>query len=346
MHQDIAMSRRRVTIDDVAKLAGVSYQTVSRVINNQPHVSPATKQRVQEVIAETGYRPSPIARSLVTARTATIGLVVPDISNPFFSAIARGVEQVAYTHGYSVLLCNTGEDASRELEVLHTLDERYVDGVIVCGLREDDAPLQQALAHFRAAVMVNRRFADETVPAILVDDVLGGYLATQHLLQLGHTAIGFIAGPTTSYSGIKRLQGYEQALTEAGIERRDDWVHYCIPTVAGGEAAVHSLLANHPELSALFCYNDLIAVSALRACATVGRRIPEDLAVVGYDDIMLATLVSPPLTSCHVPRMELGNQAVSTLLNCINDEADRCGETVITPELVIRASTVGVDLAV
>ena len=179
------MSRRRVTINDVAKLAGVSYQTVSRVINNKPNVSTTTRQRVQEIITETGYRPSPIARSLVTARTATIGLVVPDISNPYFSAIARGVEQVAYAHNYSVLLCNTGEDASRELEVLHTLDERYVDGVIACGLRQEDAPLQQALAQFRAAVLVNRRFADEAIPAIMVDDVLGGYMATQHLLQIG-----------------------------------------------------------------------------------------------------------------------------------------------------------------
>jgi LacI family transcriptional regulator len=340
------MSRRCVTINEVAKLAGVSHQTVSRVINNKPHVSPATKQRVQEIITETGYRPNIIARSLATARTATIGLVVPDISNPYFSAIARGVEQVAYTHGYSVLLCNTGEDASRELEVLHTLDEKYVDGVIVCGLRQDDAPIQQALAHFQAAVIVNRRLENEMASAILVDDILGGYLATQHLLQLGHTKVGFIAGPTTSYSGVKRLQGYEQALTEAGIERRDDWVRYCTPTVTGGEAAVHSLLATHPEVSALFCYNDLIAVGALRACAAAGRRIPEDLAVVGFDDIMLATLVSPPLTSCHVPCVEMGSQAISTLLNCIKNESGEYNEIVITPELVIRASTVGADTTV
>ncbi len=340
------MSRRRVTIDDVAKLAGVSYQTVSRVINNKPYVSETTRQRVQEVIAETGYRPSPIARSLVTARTATIGLVVPDISNPYFSAIARGVEQVAYSKNYNVLLCNTGEDASRELEVLHALDERYVDGVIVCGLREEDALLQEALVHFRAAVLVNRRFADETIPAIVVDDVLGGYLATQHLLQMGHTAVGFIAGPTTSYSGAKRLQGYEKALTEAGLERQIDWVQHCPPTVVGGQLATQTLLANHPEITALFCYNDLVAVGALRDCAAVGRRVPQDMAIVGYDDIMLATLVSPPLTSCHVPRVEMGSQAVSMLLNCINNETDRCDEIVVTPELVVRASTMGVDTAV
>lgn len=340
------MSRRRVTIDDVAKLAGVSYQTVSRVINNKPYVSTATRQRVQEVIDETGYRPSPIARSLVTARTATIGLVVPDISNPYFSAIAQGVEQVAYAHNYSVLLCNTGEDASRELEVLQTLDERYVDGVIACGLRQKDAPLQQALAQFRAAVMVNRRFTDEAIPAIIVDDVLGGYMATQHLLQLGHTAVGFLAGPIASYSGNRRLLGYEQALTEADIEHRADRIQHCLPTVAGGEAATHSLLANHPEVSALFCFNDLVAIGALRDCAAVGRRVPEDVAIVGYDDITMATLVSPPLTTCHVPRVEMGSQAVSMLLNCINDETNSCDEVIVTPRLVIRASTLEANTAV
>ncbi len=335
-----------MTIDDIAKLAGVSYQTVSRVINNKPYVSAATKQRVQKVIAEMDYRPNPIARSLATARTATIGLVVPDISNPYFSAIARGVEQVAYAHNYSVLLCNTGEDASRELEVLHTLDERYVDGVIACGLRHEDALLQEALTQFPATVLVNRHFTDETIPAIMVDDVLGGYMATQHLLQMGHTAVGFMAGPTNSYSGVKRLQGYQQALEEANIVCRTGWVQHSLPTVAGGEAAAHSLLSNHPELSALFCYNDLVAIGVLRHCAVQGRRVPQDMAIVGYDNIMLATLVSPPLTTCHVPREEMGSQAVSMLLNCINNEAKKCDEIVVTPELIIRASTVGVDTAV
>ena len=340
------MSRRRVTIDDVAKLAGVSYQTVSRVINNKPYVSAATKQRIQEVIEETGFRPSPIARSLVTARSATIGLVVPDISNPYFSAIARGVEQVAYTNNYNVLLCNTGEDASRELEVLHTLDERFVDGVIACGLRQEDAPLQQALAQFHGAVLVNRQFAEEAIPAVMVDDILGGYMAVQHLLELGHTAVAFLAGPTTSYSGARRLQGYKQALAEAGIEHQPGWIQHCPPTVAGGEAATQFLLTNHPEISALFSYNDLVAIGALRDCAAVGRRVPEDVAIVGYDGITMSALVSPSLTTCRVPRVDMGSQAVLMLLSCINDKTGSCGEMMVTPELVIRASTVGVDTAV
>lgn len=333
------MGQRRVTIADVADLAGVSYQTVSRVINGKPDVSAATRQRVQEIIAETGYRPSHIARSLVSARTATIGLVVPDISNPFFSAIARGAEQVASANKYIILLCNTGEDASREIEVLNMLHERYVDGVIVCGLRQKEAPIQTALAQFPAVVLVNRRFEEIRFPAVLVDDLLGGYLASQHLLNMGHTAIGFVAGPITSYSGIKRLQGYKQALAEAGIESQDDWVQHCLPTVTDGEKAAHLLLDTHPELSALFCYNDLVALGALNYCAASGRRVPEDIAITGFDDIMLASVVSPALTTCHIPREKLGTLAASMLLDCINDEAEKCDEIVVKPELVIRASS-------
>ncbi len=339
------MSRRRVTIDDVAELAGVSYQTVSRVINNRPDVRDATRERVQQVIDETGYRPSHIARSLVTARTATIGLVVPDISNPFFSAIARGAEQVASANKYIILLCNTGEDASREIEVLNMLHERYVDGVIVCGLRQKEAPIQTALSQFRAVVLVNRRFKEIRFPAVLVDDLLGGYLASQHLIKMGHTAIGFVAGPFTSYSGIKRLQGYEQALAEAGIEPEDDWVQHCLPTVEDGEKAAHLLLNKRPELSALLCYNDLVALGALRYCAASGRSVPEDIAIAGFDDIMLASVVSPALTTCHAPRKELGSMAVSMLLDCINDQEDKCDEIVVKPELVIRASTSATQFA-
>lgn len=335
-----------MTINDVAKLAGVSYQTVSRVINNKPNVSAATRQRVQEVIDEIGYRPSPIARSLATARSATIGLVVPDISNPYFSAIARGVEQVAYANNYNVLLCNTGEDASRELEVLHTLDERFVDGVIACGLRQEDAPLQEALAHFRGSVLVNRQFSDETSPVVMVDDILGGLIATQHLLELGHTAIAFLAGPSTSYSGDRRLAGYKQALAEAGIECQPSWVQYCPPTVVGGETAARSMLTNHPELSALFCYNDMVAIGALRECAALGRRIPDDIAIVGYDGISLSALVSPSLTTCHVPRVDMGSQAASMLLSCINDAANSRDQKIVTPALIIRESTLRTDTAV
>lgn len=333
------MSQRRVTISDVAEKAGVSYQTVSRVINNNPHVSATTRQRVTKIIAETGYRPSHIARSLVTARTTTIGLVVPDISNPFFAVLACGAEQVATERGYTILLSSTSEDVSREVEVLHTLDERYVDGVIVCGFREKDELLQEALSHFNAVVLVNRTLEDESLPAVLIDDALGGYLVTRHLLKAGHTAVGFLAGPSNSYSGAGRMQGYMRALAEAGIEPEMGWVKHCTPTFYHGQEAARELLQTHRQLSALFCYNDLVALGALRGCDALGYRVPADIAIAGFDDIMLAGIVSPALTTCHVPREEMGRLAAAMLLNCIDKEASSCSEIVVKPELVVRSST-------
>lgn len=339
-HIIMPMSRRRVTIDDVADLAGVSYQTVSRVINNRPDVREATRQRVQEIIDQTGYRPSHIARSLATSRTATIGLVVPDISNPFFAVIARGAEQVAMERGYTILLSSTSEDVSREIEVLHMLDERYVDGVIVCGFREEDELLQEALSNFNAVVLVNRRLEGESLPVVLVDDALGGYLVTRHLLQQGHEAVGFLAGPANSYSGAGRLRGYKRAIVEAGIGPEKGWVKHCKPTVYHGQQAARELLETHRELSALFCYNDLVALGALKGCIALGFAVPADVAIAGFDDIMLAGVVSPPLTSCHVPREEMGRLAASMLLNCIDEKENNCTEIVVEPELVVRSSTV------
>jgi len=334
---------QRLTIAGVADLAGVSYQTVSRVINNKPDVSLSTRQRVLGIIDETGYRPSHLARGLATARTATVGLVVPDISNPYFSDLARGVELAGHALGYSVLLCNTDEDPEREIEVLNILDEKQVDGVIVSGLRQDNADLQRALSRFRGVVLVNRHLDGMTMPAVIVDDIGGGYMATRHLLNLGRTAIGYIAGPTNSYSGDRRAQGYRRALEEAGFVHEIGRVQHCAPTVAGGEEATCALLGAYPELSALFCYNDLVAVGALRACAALGRRVPDDMAIVGFDDIMLAALVSPALTTCGVPRSEMGSQAMTMLLACINDGGEPRDEIVVAPELIVRSSAPAPD---
>jgi len=176
------------------------------------------------------------------------------------------------------------------------------------------------------------------MPAVIVDDVAGGYLATQHLLNLGCSAIGYVAGPKNAYSGIHRARGYRQALDEVGIVSEAGWVQNCAPTVAGGEEATRILLDAFPEISALFCYNDLVAVGALRTCAALGRRVPEDIAIVGYDDIMLAALVSPALTTCRIPRSEMGSQAMTMLLACIDDGVEPCGEIVVAPELIVRAS--------
>lgn len=330
----------RVTMADVAREVGVSLMTVSRVVNDKEDVSPTTRQRVLDAIERLGYRPSGIARSLATRRTGTLGLVVPDVANPFFSDVARGVEQVAYAEGYNVFLCNTEEDPQRELAVLESLEEKRVDGLVLCSSRLDDDELRTALAFHSAAVLINRRLEDDgcRVGAVLVDDVLGGRQATQHLLDRGHQLIGFLTGPSGSRSGRCRVQGYRAALLAAALPYDPALTRNCSPVVEGGREVTCALLAVHPELTALLCYNDLVAVGALRACADLGRRVPDDVAVVGFDDIPLAALVTPPLTTCRAPRYELGLQAMHLLLDQIVGRPGKCEEIVLRPELVVRAS--------
>jgi LacI family transcriptional regulator len=328
----------RVTISDVAREAGVSLMTVSRVINDKGEISAATRQHVLDVIERLGYRPSSIARGLATQRTSTLGLVVPDIANPFFSDVARGAEDRARGVGYNVFVCNTDESPQREIAALESLEEKRVDGVLLCSSRLNADDLRAALVSHPAAVLVNRRLEGARVGAILLADEAGARVATQHLLQSGHRAVGFLAGPFTSYSSRQRSRGYRAALEGAGVRYNPTWVRPCAYHVEGGRETAHVLLADHPELTALFCYNDLVAIGTLQACAELGRRVPDDLAIVGFDDIPLAGLVTPALTTCRVPRYELGEQAMQLLLDRIEGCTELCDEIVLWPELVIRAS--------
>jgi len=329
----------RVTMADVAREAGVSAMTVSRVVNEKGEVGPATRQRVLEIVERLGYRPSAIARGLATQRTGSLGLVMPDVANPFFSDVARGAAHVAYAEGYNIFLCNTDEDPQRELSVLQSLEEKQVDGVVLCSSRLDDGELEAALAHHPAGVLVNRRLEmDGVVGSVLIDDEAGGRMATQHLVQAGHRAVGFLAGPPASHSGQQRAKGYRAALTAAALPHNLDWMRHCSPVVQGGREIARRLLTAYPELTALFCYNDLVAVGALQACADLGRQVPDDIAIVGFDDIPLAALVIPPLTTCRVPRYELGAQAMRLLLDQIGGCPGECEEVVLQPELIVRAS--------
>src|SRR5512135_1043364 len=260
---------RDVTVADIAREAGVSMMTVSRVINHKGDVSAATRQRVQEIIDRLNYRPSGIARGLATQHTGTLGLVVPDVSNPFFAEVVRGAEHIAYTEGYNIFLCNTEEDPQRELAVVQSLEEKRVDGVVLLS-RLQPGQLFDALRHLPSAVLINRRLNKTVglaaVGAVRLDDEAGGHLAVSHLLDRGHRAIGFLAGPTTSYSGRARAKGYQQALLAAGISVDPAWKYHCPPTVEGGQAAARALMLAHPQVTALFCFNDLVAVGALQAC--------------------------------------------------------------------------------
>ncbi|MDF1512461.1 MAG: LacI family DNA-binding transcriptional regulator [Anaerolineae bacterium] len=330
----------RITIGDVAKKAQVSMMTVSRVINNKDDVSPATRQRVLQAVEALGYRPSGIARGLATQHTGTLGLVVPDIANPFFAEVARGVEHGAHEKGYNVFLCNTEEDQGREIAVLQSLEEKWVDGIILCSSRLDNETLIKVTHSHPAVVLVNRRLEANpgSAGSVLVDDIAGSRLVTQHLLNTGHRTISFLAGPAGSHSSQWRIRGYRESLAAAGIVPDPDWIRYCAPVVEAGFTAARALLTAHPASTALLCYNDLVAVGALKACAELGAQVPIDVAVAGFDDIPLAALVTPTLTTCHIPRYALGTRAVALLLDHISQPNLDPQEIILQPHLIVRAS--------
>lgn len=328
----------RVTMADVAREAGVSKMTVSRVVNNKGEISSTTRQHVLQVIARLGYRPSAIARGLATNRTGTLGLVVPDIANPFFSEIARGVEDKAYAAGYNVFLCSTYEDPHREREVLDSLEEKLADGLILCSSRLAQDDLSAVVDDFPAVVLVNRSVEGKDASIVRVDSELGGRMATDFLLEAGHRVVGFLTGPPTSFDGRLRVQGYEQALEAAGIGLQPAWQRACSSNVQGGLEVALEFLPEHPEMTALLCYNDLVAVGALQACSKLGRRVPEDLAIVGFDDIPTAALVTPPLTTCRSAQYDIGFQAMRLLLDRMSGCPEGCEQVMMQPELVVRAS--------
>jgi len=332
------VNSKRVTIQDVAAAAGVSRQTVSRAINNRGEIRPETRAEILRIAEEMNYRPSSIARGLATQRTSTLGLIVPDVANPFFAEVARGAEHEAYAAGYNVFLCNTDEDPQREIAVLRSLEEKRVDGVMLCSSRLDDDTLYKSLSRHASVVLVNRRLNGYEFGCVLIDDAQGGQAITRHLLNTGHRAIGFLAGPSASRSGQKRVEGYRAAMAEAGMAYNQGWIRLCPPTVEGGHGIANALLGDHPEITALFCYNDLVAIGAFQACHDLALAIPDDLAIVGFDDIPLAALVTPALTTCHVSRYEMGVQAMHLLLERINGCTTECQQIILHPELVIRAS--------
>jgi LacI family transcriptional regulator len=331
--------KRRITIEDVAQAAGVSRQTVSRAINNKGEISPATQERVMEAVQALDYRPSRVARGLATRRTRTIGLVVPDITNPFFPEIARGVQDAARGEDYSVFLCNTDESPDEELQVLHSLAAQPVDGILLFGSRIGDADLAVFADGYRPLVAFNCFLAHPAVSLILVDNQRGAKLAVDHLADQGHTAIGLLAGPVTSPSSAQRVEGFRQAMAARGLPTPQDWILPGHPTIKGGYQAARRLLAEHPQVSAVFAYNDLSALGAVQACAELGRRVPGGCAIIGFDDIRLAAMVSPSLTSVRVNKYYLGRQATIRLLAML-DEPDATFPPIrVDVELVVREST-------
>lgn len=338
MLEDLLMKKRRVTVEDVAQAAGVSLMTVSRAMNGREGIGEDTRARILALAQEMGYRPSQIARSLATRHSQSLGLVVPDVSNPFFAFIARGAEDAAYEAGYSVFLLNSAEDAARERSALDSLWQKEVDGVILCSSRLPQDELRTYFDYFPQMVLVNRDLPDPqaNIATINVDDRAGAELAVCHLTRSGRKHIAFLAGPESSISSQRRLEGFRAGLQACGRAFDPGWLEYCPPTTQGGLEAALRLLSRHPDVEAILAFNDLVAVGALQACKASWKVVPAETAIVGADDIPLASLVQPQLTSLRTNQYEIGRSAVTLLLEMAAHAPAR--SITLQPELVLRES--------
>ena len=331
------------TIREVAESARVSYATVSHVINNTRLVSQATRERVLEAMAALNYRPNALARSLRQGKSNTIGLVLPDSANPFFAEISRSIEDEAFKKGYSVFLCNTELDTQRELLYVDVLSKNQVDGIIFVATGDQADSLDFLLRQSMPVVMIDRDVPNVEVDAVLTDNQLGGFLATRHLIELGHKHIACIAGPSNITPSAERIIGYRKALEQAGLSYDENLVLRGDYHAQSGMKITHSILLMTPRPTAIFALNDLMALGALRAAAEAGYSVPRDLAVVGYDNLELTRFTNPPLTTISQPKKEVGAQAVNLLVDRISQKSRPPSRLVLAPELIIRRSTKEVD---
>ena len=324
---------------DVARLAGVSTSTVSHVINNNRFVSEQVRDRVEQAIRELNYAPSALARSLKIKQTRTIGMLLTASSNPFYSEVVRGVENSCYERGYSLILCNTEGDEERMNRSLETLMQKRVDGLLMM-CTETHLPSADILNRYPSVPMVMMDWAPFEGRGDIIQDnaLLGGELATQYLIDRGYTRIACIAGPLDKTPARLRLDGFHQAMAASGLAVPPGYVVDGDFEFQGGFNAMNQLLALDPPPQAVFTSNDAMAVGVYHALYQAGLRVPQDMAVMGYDNSELARYLTPPLSTIHQPKDELGELAIDTLIHRMSDPDASQQTLVLTPELVERGS--------
>jgi LacI family transcriptional regulator len=331
-----------VTIRDVARVAKVHPGTVSRALNTETRalVNDETVERVLRAAEQLDYRPNPIARGLKTNRSYTIGVLVPDITNPLFPPILRGIEDRLDDAGYTSLIVNTDNDAERERSHLEAMRARQVEGLISATARLDREVLADVAAGGTPLVLVNRSLEDGSVPAVAVDDREGVRLAVEHLAGLGHRRIGHVAGPQNTSTGHRRYLGFVEAMRAVALEPNEEQISFSAWfSEEEGARLCAELLDNAPGLTAIVAANDLLAIGCYDALETRGLRCPDDLSIVGFNDMPLVDRLQPPLTTVWVPQREIGATAADLLLERLSEGSGAAREILLEPALVVRGST-------
>jgi len=327
------------TIKHVAARAGVSFTTVSHVLNGTRRVSDSARERVERAIAEMGYAPSAVARALKMSETGIVGVLVPNITNPFFAELTRGIEDCCRRTDYSVFLCNSDDDPVRQSRYLQTLLERRVDGLLLAAAAGEASALAQRLTGARVpTVVVDRHIAGLAADLVRVDHEAGARLAVEHLMQLGHRAIACLSGPSGFAVSRARVAGWRDALARSGIAPEPGWLLEGDFSAAAGHALARQLLARG-DLTAIFASNDLLAIGALRAAAELGIAVPAALSVIGFDGIDLGAYSYPALTTVGHPIRAMGESAAQVLIERIAAGPTAAREVVLPAQVLKREST-------
>ncbi len=340
----IEMSRMVVTIKDVARQAGVSHSTVSRALHGSPLLPDETVERVRQVALEMGYFPSAAARSLKTNRSHALGVIVSAIDDPFFSEILQGVEEVAQEHGYSMLMAASQRDSEREQAIVQDMRERQVDGLIICSASFSAEQRRKLLEYGIPIVVVNNQSAEEYRYSIYHDDVDGSRQVTRHLIELGHTRIAYLGNALSGRTTQDRLTGFRQEMHAAHLKVPAGYV-FEVPGGGpkDGFTAIEHFLALPERPTALFCFNDLLAIGALKALAAAKVRVPEELSVAGFDNILFSAYTNPPLTTLDQPKRYIGMEAARLILGLLDgpEGENGSGQQIrkLKGKLLVRRST-------
>ncbi|MGH8868658.1 MAG: LacI family DNA-binding transcriptional regulator [Actinomycetes bacterium] len=332
----------RPTLRDVADRSGVHPATASRALNPETRhlVNDETAERVQRIAQSLGYRPNPVARSLKTARSASIGLVIPDLTNPLFPPIVRGVEDVLGTVGYNAWVVNTDNDPEREAAGVESMRTRNVEGFVVATSHLEHPLVEQLADAGTPLVLVNRRVGRPDIPSVTPDDAAGVSMAMRHLVELGHRDIVHLAGPQDLSTGVNRLRGYRQALDDHGLAYVPERVVVCHQfTEPAGAEALNRLLGDGVDFTAVLAGNDLLAMGCYDALAEHGLSCPDDVSVVGFNDVPFVDKLSPPLTTVRLPHYELGAEAARLLLDELREPRRHPRSVLLPLTLVVRRST-------
>lgn len=328
-----------VTIKDIAKAVGVSASTVSRALSDSPLVSSETKEQIRRVARQLGYERNELARALVKGSSGAVGLIVPDITNPFFSDIARGIGEIADRVGYGLILCNTDGRIDRELSYVRLMRRKRVDGLLLCSTTIDAPYLREVERGRTPFILVSSLCLNSHLPYVITDDRAGARLAVEHLVALGHRRIGFIAGPENVHASRDRRAAYIDVLREHAISPVDAWQCFAAFTQAAGREAGQRMLSLAERPTAIFAANDVIALGVLEVAEGLGLHVPEDLSIIGYDDISYASLPRIQLTTVAQPAVEMGQIAADWLFSRIENPDTLPLQRVLRPLLVVRSTT-------